>query len=279
MSQPLILNLAATGAVHSPEQNPMLPTQPEAIVQDVLACVAEGVSMAHLHARDAAHQPSTDATLFARMIAPLRQACPALIVVASTSGRLENAFEKRASALFLPEDVRPDMASLTLSSLNFLQQASVNPPEMIMRLAATMLQQGVKPELEVFDLGMINVAHYLIKKGLLQPPYYFNLMLGNVAGAQAKMSHLALLVSELPQPCVWSVAGLGRFHRTAMALGVAGADGLRVGLEDCLWWDEAHTQPASNRQWVQQASALAQAHGRPWARPDEVRARLDLCHR
>lgn len=273
---PLIINLAPTGMVPTRAQSPHVPLSPQEIAADVARCAVLGVSMVHLHARDGNGQPSDDAAIYAETIAAIRAVAPELVIVTSTSGRLVQDVERRASTLYLQGKVKPDMASLTLGSMNFSTTASVNPPATILRLAEIMLERGIKPELEVFDLGMVNYAHILIDKGLLQPPYYFNILLGNPATAQATMSHLAAIVGDLPTQSYWSLAGLGRFQARANALGVVLGDGVRVGLEDNLWLDDARTELASNAQCVARVTAQAQALGRSIASARDVRTLLAL---
>jgi uncharacterized protein (DUF849 family) len=147
---------------------------------------------------------------------------------------------------------------------------------MIMRLAETMQTNGIKPELEVFDLGMVNFAHYLIRKGVLEPPYYFNIILGNIAAAQAKLLHLGLVVSELPQPCYWSVAGVGDSQLNMNAIGAVAGDGIRIGLEDTIWFDEGRTTLATNQMLVERMRKIIDALGRPVASGRDVRDMLNL---
>jgi len=168
------------------------------------------------------------------------------------------------------------MATLTLSSLNFPGESSTNSPDTVRKLAKQMLERGIKPELEVFDLGMVNYAHYLIRKGCIKPPYYFNILLGNIANAQAKMSHLALIVSELPANSYWSAAGIGTCQMNMNALGVIMGDGVRVGLEDNIWFDEERTALATNYSLIKRMVTLASLLGRPVANPEEARAMLQL---
>jgi uncharacterized protein (DUF849 family) len=149
-----------------------------------------------------------------------------------------------------------------LSSLNFNKQASVNSPEMIQALARRMLEKGIRPELEVFDLGMINYAKYLIKKGLIEPPYYFNLILGNIACAQPNMLSLGLMLNELPDGSIWSVGGVGDPQLRMNAMAIVAGGGVRVGLEDNIWYDEGRTRLASNRDLVERVLAIATALGR-----------------
>jgi uncharacterized protein (DUF849 family) len=183
---------------------------------------------------------------------------------------------RRAATLFLDGDAKPDMASLTLGSMNFSSDASVNSPDTIMQLAAIMRDKGIRPELEIFDLGMINFAKILIAKGLIEAPYYFNFILGNPSSAQATLLHLGTMVNDLPAQSFWSLGGIGRFQTKANALGVVMGNGVRVGLEDNLWLDEQRTELATNAQLVQRVVAQAAALGRPIATPKEVRAMLAL---
>ncbi|MYM68812.1 3-keto-5-aminohexanoate cleavage protein [Pseudoduganella sp. FT55W] len=276
MKSPLILNLAPTGMVPTRSMSPHVPLSPAEIADDCARCVDLGVSMLHLHARDDDGVPTTDGAVFADIIRAVRRRAPGAVITATTSGRNVGDVLQRATALFGEDDAKPDMASLTLSSLNFARSASVNSPDTIFRLAELMMERGIRPELEVFDLGMVNMAHILIDKGLIKPPYYFNLLLGNPSSAQARLLHLGTLVADLPEQSVWSTAGLGRFQTTASALGVTLADGVRTGLEDNLWFDDERSQPATNPMLVQRVRAMAEAQGRAIASTAQTRARLGL---
>lgn len=270
--EPLVINLAPTGLVPNREQTPHIPLTPSEIAADVLRCVELGVSMVHLHARE----PSDDCSVFADIITRIRKKSPEVVVITSTSGRRMKEVERRASTIYLEGDAKPDMASLTLGSMNFSTEASVNDPKTIMRLAEIMLERGIRPELEIFDLGMVNVAKILIDKGLIAPPFYFNILLGNPATAQATLLHIAAIVNELPPQSVWSLGGIGRFQLKANALGVVMGNGVRVGLEDNLWLDDARTQLATNAQLVERIVAQANALGRPIASVESVREMLGL---
>lgn len=274
--QPLIINLAPTGMIPTKAQTPYVPISSTEIAEETIACAKLGVSMVHLHARDEHGLPTTDAKLFAEIVSKIRENNSEIIITATTSGRKVTDVEQRASSLYLEHDLRPDMASLTLGSMNFASEASVNSPATIMRLAEIMQNKGIRPELEVFDLGMINFAKILIDKGLIAPPYYFNILLGNPATAQATMLHLATMVNELPHESIWAVAGIGRFQTRANALGVVLGDGVRVGLEDNLWFDQERTKLATNPMLIHRITAQANSIGRPIATALEVRQRLGL---
>lgn len=270
---PLIINLAPTGAVADAWKNPHIPVTVAAILEDVIQCARAGASMVHLHIKDDTGKPSTDASLFHGLISDLR-ATPEgrdLVVCATTSGRHGQTLEQRAAVLELTDTAKPDMASLTLSSMNFAKAASINEPDTIRFLAKRMLERGIRPELEIFDLGMIHFAKVLIAEGLITPPFYFNLLLGNIAGAQATPNDLAALVNQLPTGSLWSLAGIGKNQRTAAGLGCVTASGVRIGLEDNLWQDNHTHAPATNLWLVRWLAGLADAYGRPVAKPREVR--------
>jgi uncharacterized protein (DUF849 family) len=275
----LIINLVPTGMVPTKKMTPYVPISPEEIVSDVLKCSRLGASMIHLHARDADGTPTFKKEIYAEIVGGIRAVNPDLVIVASTSGRTFNDFEKRADVLNLEGALKPEMASLTLGSVNFSRELSLNSPETIIKLLDRMDRRGIKPELEIFDLGMVNYAHYLITKGLIRPPYYFNIILGNVAGAQAKLLHLGLIAAELPDESYWSVAGLGNCNRHVNAAGIIFGNGVRTGIEDTIWFDEARTILATNSALVERVINLASILERDIASPTDVRRMLQLPER
>src|SRR2546422_11045521 len=144
---PLIVNLAPTGMVPMPDRVPHVPVTPAQIVRDVSLCYDVGVTIVHLHARDADGKPTWRKEAYAEIIPALRERCPDLVVCVTTSGRTFADFEQRSDVLLLDGDAQPDMASLTLGSMNFPTGPSVNAPETIERLASTMAERGIRPEL------------------------------------------------------------------------------------------------------------------------------------
>lgn len=256
---------------------PHVPILPVEIVAQVDDASALGANMVHLHARDAASgKPTYHKEIYAEIVAGVRTRHPELIICLSTSGRDFPGFAERSACLDLTGDLKPDMGSLTLSSLNFNAQASMNAPEMIQALAKKMLDNGIRPELEVFDLGMINYAHYLIKKGLLTPPYYFNLILGNIACAQANLLSLGLMIKELPADSYWSVGGIGDAQLRMNAIGIVDGGGVRVGLEDNIYFDVDRSRLATNQELVQRVVDIAATMGRVPYSHHEARALLGI---
>lgn len=274
----LLINLACTGVVPTRAMNPHVPLSHAEIVDDAARCLELGVQMLHLHARDADGLQSGEPERYGRLVEAIRRLPGGreAVLCVTTSGRQSADFASRARVLELDGDARPDMASLTLSSLNFVQSASINAPDTIRALAARMQERGIRPELEVFDLGMANFARVLCKEGLVTQPLYVNVLLGNIAGAQADALHLAAILAALPHGCIVSVAGIGRCQLAANGLGLLLADGVRVGLEDNLWLDTARSQPASNAALVARILRLATELERPLAGRAEVRAQLGL---
>ncbi|MHC4264952.1 MAG: beta-keto acid cleavage family enzyme [Planctomycetota bacterium] len=257
-----ILNFTPTGMIPTKEMTPNVPVTPEEIVQQVLEVAELGVNMIHLHARDLeTGLPTYKKEIYADIIQGIRKQNKDLILCVSTSGRTFNEFEKRSQVLELCGELKPDFASLTLSSLNFNNIASINSPQMIKALAGKMLEKGIRPELEVFDLGMINYAKYLIHKELIKPPYYFNLILGNIACAQPNMLSMGLMVRELPEKCIWSAGGVGNPQLRVNMMAVLAGGGVRVGLEDNIWYDETRTRLATNYDLVKRITDMVEAIG------------------
>lgn len=275
----LILNLAPTGMVPTRDMSPHVPITPEEIVADCRQCADLGATILHVHARDQDGKPTWRKDVYARIIGGIRETHPDVIICVSLSGRAFPEFEQRADPLFLEGDLKPDMASLTLSSMNFARTESVNAPDMVTRLAETMAERGIRPELEVFDAGMVNYANYLADRGVLTGPYYFNILLGNLASAQATPLHLAAITQDLPQNSYWCTGGIGAAQLPANALGLLFGNGVRVGLEDFLWLDVERKQPASNAAMVGRIRQLGATFGKSFASAGQVRKALGIgCH-
>jgi 3-keto-5-aminohexanoate cleavage enzyme len=273
----LIVNFTPTGMIPTKEMTPHVPISVEEIVEDVRRAVDIGITMVHLHARDAATGKSTyQAEVFGEIIAGIRSFSKDLIVCVSLSGRNISEFEKRAEPLQLEGDLKPDMGSLTLSSLNFNHVASVNSPEMILKLANEMKSRGILAELEAFDAGMINYGKYLERKGILEPPHYFNLLLGNIACAQADLLHTGIMIHDLPDNSFWSLAGIGNYQWMMNSIAIVSGGGVRVGLEDNIWFDTARTQLASNSDLLRRIHRLAEATERKVMTPGKLRELLKL---
>lgn len=240
--------------------NPNLPLTVEEIVADAVAVWRLGSSIVHLHARGADGAPTWDPSVYAEIISGIRENAPGMIVCASTSGRLWGCRDKRGAVLRLEGKEKPDMASLALGSMNFPRGASVSEPGEISHLAELMYERKIVPELEAFDLGMVDYASHLAEIGALTPPLYFNLILGNRGTAAADPANLAYLTGRLPEGSLWAACGIGssQFPMNRLAIEMGGH--VRVGLEDNLNLEPG--RQASNAELVERVVAYAASFGR-----------------
>ncbi|WCB94601.1 3-keto-5-aminohexanoate cleavage enzyme [Baekduia alba] len=274
---PLVVNVALTGMVPRRATVPHVPVTPEQIVADAGAVFAAGATILHLHARRADDEgPDWRRDAYAEFVPEIRARCPGVVVCVTTSGRDAAGLDQRADVLALDGDARPDMASLTLGSLNFRTTASVNAPETIVALATRMRERGIRPELEVFDTGMAYLAHELVARDVLEPPLYANVILGSPNTAPATAEALAQLTRALPAGTTWAAGGLGAFQLPMNAVAVFTGGHVRTGLEDNAWMDAERTVPATNARLVGRVAELARIAGRPLATAAQTRALLGL---
>jgi len=273
---PLVINACLTGMVPTKHSNPHVPLHPDEIVADAVRVFDAGARIVHLHARDERGEPTPDARLYERIITAIRRERPGMVCCVTTSGRNWKGFEQRAEVLQLTGAAKPDMASLTLGSLNFFTGPSVNSIEMVERLALTMKERGIKPELEVFDAGMVNLAKYLERNELLVGRKYFNLLFGNINTAPATLASLAELVQSLPGNSTWAAAGLGQFQLPINTAAIVAGGHVRVGIEDSLYFDYDKTISATNEDLVRRIVRIASELQRPVATAAEARALVGL---
>lgn len=275
----LIINFTPTGMIPTKQMTPHVPISVNEIVDDVHEAFEIGITMVHLHARDEkTGEPAYRGEIYRDIIERIRRFTKDLIICVSLSGRTFNEFEKRAEPLQLEGEAKPDMGSLTLSSLNFNRQASMSSPDMIIALAKEMSRRGVLAELEAFDAGMINYARYLEKNRVLQPPHYFNLLLGNIACAQADLLHAGVMINDLPPDSIWSLAGIGDWQLLINSMAIAYDGGVRVGLEDNIFFDRNRTKLARNSDLIRRVHTLAGFHEREIMSSGELRKLLNLEH-
>jgi uncharacterized protein (DUF849 family)/N-acetylglutamate synthase-like GNAT family acetyltransferase len=273
---PLIINACLTGMLPTKRSAPHVPTSVEEIIQDAILVHDAGAHIVHLHARDETGAPTPSVHCYEQIITTLHKERPGLLCCVTTSGRSWSDFERRAEVLSLTGSAKPDLASLTLGSLNFLTGPSVNAISTIERLALRMNECGIKPELEVFDQGMINLAKYLERHGLISGTKYFNILLGNLNTAPATISSLGYLVQSLPTGSVWSVGGIGYFQLPMNTMAIAGGGHVRVGLEDEAYYDYARKICARNEDLVKRIVRLANELQRPLATPEQARSILGI---
>jgi uncharacterized protein (DUF849 family) len=269
----LIINAAITGMVPRKADNPDVPVRCEEIVAEAKRVYDCGATAIHVHARDESEDPTYERSVYDPIIQGIRDACPGMIVSGSTSGRKHKLFEQRSEVLAC----QPDLGSLTVGSLNFPKQASINEPSMIQQLATAMREAGIVPEMEFFDLGMIDYARdFLVPRGFIPGPLYCNILLGSLGTAAATPRNLVAMVDALPEGTTWSATGIGRFQFQINCLAISMGGHVRVGLEDNLWMDEARTVPATNASLIERAARVSEAMGRGIASPEEAREIIGL---
>lgn len=268
----LIITLAPTGMIPTKNQTACVPITPEEIASDTYEAYKLGVSVVHVHARDEQGRPTYRKEVFADIFEKIREKCPDIIICATTSGRVDPQVEHRGEVL----DLRPEIASLTLGSLNFPMHPSVNSMDTIKQLAMTMKDRNILPELEIFEPGFINTAKYLVKRGYLRKPLHFCLLLGSLGSMPANMSDLCFLVQYLPSDSTWSATGIGRFQ-TQINVGAMLMGGhVRIGIEDSIYYNYPKKELATNLNLVKRIVRLAKELNREIANPREAREILGL---
>jgi uncharacterized protein (DUF849 family) len=227
-----IVNFTPTGTQPT-RDNSLAPLDVNEIVEEVIMANELGISIVHLHAREGEGFVNTyKKDVYGKIIEGVRKYCPELLVCTSLTGRNFPELEKRTEVL----QCYPDMGSLTMSSLNFPTGASVNQPEMILSLISEMDKYGVTPEIECFDSGMVNYTNYLIKKGILKGPFYMNVILGNIYNAQSDLTTVSSIRNSIDNDVTVCVGGIGGQQLRSNILGLLEFDGVRVGLEDNLYY-------------------------------------------
>ncbi len=268
--QKLIITVALTGNVPTKQMNPHLPVTPQEITEDVEKCKKEGASLFHIHARDEQQKPTLDISVFRKIVRQIKKVAPEVIVQLSTGARAGKDWEARANPLRL----LPEMASFTTGSNNLPGMVYENSPQFIEYLAKVFNETGVKPEIEVFEAGMINNARFLVKKGLLRPPIHFDFVLGAPGSMPATVKNLLFLSESIPAGSTWTTAGIGKAQIPMAATAILLGGHVRVGLEDNLFTQDG--EPATNCGLVEKVVAIAKEVGREIATPEEAKAILSL---
>ena len=267
----LIVSVATTGSWPTKAQNPALPTTPEEIAADAVACRAEGAAVAHVHVRDDAGRVTCDPVRYARVRELVEAVGCDVVLNLSTGGGAGITTDEERMA---PVALSPELASFDCGSLNFGDRVFVNSPGFLRELAARMAAHGVRPEIECFEPGHVWNALRLIDEGLLGPPFWFQFVLGVRGGSPPTVKQLQHLVEMLPAGARWSVCGIGRAQLPLALAAIAMGGHVRTGLEDNLWYRKGEL--ATNPQLVARLARIAAEAGRPLATPAQVRAALEL---
>jgi 3-keto-5-aminohexanoate cleavage enzyme len=271
MSDELLITVAPCGAETMREHNPAVPYTPKEIAAEARRSFEAGARMVHVHARRDDGTPTQDAGRYRETVAAIRAAAPDLIVQVSTGGAVGMTPEERLGSLA----AAPEMASLTCGTVNFGRGVFENPAPLMLEFARAQLAAGVRPELEIFDLGHVDNAAWLVRKAPLEPPLHHDLVLGVPGGAAGTPENVVLLAGRLPPGSTWSATGIGRSHLPVIMTAIAAGGHVRLGFEDQV--EYAPGRPASsNAELVQRAVRIAELAGREVASPGRARAILGL---
>ena len=273
----VIITVAQTGALVTKKLNPGVPEQPEEIAASAYDCYNEGAAIVHIHARDKDGVTTGSADVFRDIHERIRKICP-LVIQDSTGGGANLTVEQRTECL----EAYPEMASLNMGTLVRTLGAGagtvwMNSRADIESFVKRMNQFGVKPEMEVYNLAMLHEVNILIEKGLIQKPYYVDLILGmQYQGAlQADIRHFNTYLQNLPEDTMFNTLGVGAIQASLGTLGMINGGAVRVGLEDNIYYAKGELAK-SNAQLVARIVRIARELGKEPATPDEARQILGL---
>ncbi len=267
----LIITVALTGNVPTKEMNPYTPVTVDEIVEDIIKCREVGASVAHIHVRDENGEPTCDRKLYKEVLDKLKERNCDIITQLSTGARGGgNTVEWRGQML----DLNTEMASLSTGSSNFPSQVNANSFELIRELASKMYANNIKPEIEAFDLGMIDNASYLLKEGVIKAPLQFNLVMNVRGSAKGTPRNLLHMVESLPEGSTFTVSGIGASQIPMLTMAILLGGHTRTGLEDTILYGKGVL--ATNQMLVERIIRIAKELGREIATPDEARKILGI---
>lgn len=280
----VIVVAALTGAQQSKEANPNIPIQPDEIAEQAVDCWRAGAAIVHIHARDKEGKPTSDVNIFKEIVERIRSRCDVVINLTTGGAIAGLPLENRIAVV---PDLKPEIASFSVGSSmvgrynkeqkqwerDFTMRLSYRELELIAR---TMLEHGTKPELEIYDAGMINNALILRDIGLLKEPLYFNLVMGIPGQCNLPTPKtLFHLVESLPPGSQWQVSGIGRHQFALVAMSIVLGGNVRVGLEDNVYIEKGKLAE-NNAQSVEKAVRLVHELSYEVATPNEARRILKL---
>jgi len=273
----VVITVAQTGALVTKEMNPNLPEQPDEIAESAYACYNEGAAICHIHARDKDGKTTGSREVFREIHQKIRDRCP-IIIQDSTGGGPNLTREQRIECL----EADPEMASLNMGTLmrisgNYRGIPFANLPEDVEHYVGRMKELEIKPEMEVYNYAMFRDVENLIKKKLVNKPYYINLVLGmRYQGAiPATPNHLFHLLDFVPDESIVNVTAVGFAQLPITTLATILTGCIRVGMEDNIYFGK-DKPVSSNAQLVARAVRIAKELNKEPASPSEARGILGL---
>ena len=275
---PLIITAAISGAEVTKEQNPAVPYTVEETAREAFSAYEAGAAIIHLHVREDDGTPTQDAGRFKACMDAIRERCPEVIIQPSTGGAVGMTDMERLQSTEVAEPrvnlPHPEMATLDCGTCNFGgDEVFVNSDNTIITFGKTMIQRKVKPEIEVFDKGMIDTALRMAARGIIRSPMHFDFVMGVQIAATAR--DLAYMVHSIPENATWTVAGIGRHQIPMAVLAIVMGGHARVGFEDNIYLSKG-IPAKSNGELVGKVAHISEELGRPIASPARARDILGL---
>ncbi|WP_326512769.1 3-keto-5-aminohexanoate cleavage protein [Clostridium intestinale] len=268
----VILTVATTGAWPTKKETPYVPLQPEEIAEEIYQCYKAGASIAHIHVRDDEDKASMSFEKFEKTVELVREKCD-IVINLTTSGGIGLDDDVRMKPFI---ELKPEIASYDCGSMNW-QHSTVfeNSPQFLEKLGIAMQENDVKPEIEIFDAGMVYNALYYYKKGILKGPLHFQFVLGVPGGMAATVENLVYLKNLIPADATWGAIGIGKQHLPILYATLALGGNLRVGMEDNIFYKKGQLA-TSNVEFVERTKRTVIEMGKEIATPAEARKILGL---
>jgi len=269
----VIITAAITGSRITRDVAPHIPITPDEIVQSAIECWNAGAAIVHIHVRDPKTGLGTqDVDLFRQVVEPLREKTD-LVLCLTTSGipGRNLPIEERLR----PLELEPELASFDAGSINLGGTVFINTPDFLEAAANKMKEKGVKPELEIFDMGMIVTCLRMRDEGYFEEPLHFQFVLGTPWGSPATPKSFLHLYDHIPRNSTWSIIGIGRGHLPMSMMGLIMGGHIRVGMEDNIYYQKGEIAK-SNAQFVERIVRIAREYGREVATPAEAREIIAL---
>jgi len=266
----LIISAAMIGAEIEKKDFDKLPTTPDEIAKAAKEAVDAGASIIHLHVRDKSGRPSQDPEIFKEVTTKIKKLCNPIIQF-STGGAVGTPAKLRCA----PLNLKPEMATLSMGTMNFGDEVFENTTEIITAIAHGIKENNILAELEIFDLGMLEAIPRFIKKGLIPEKYHMDFVLGVPGGASGEIRNLIQFVDRIDKNQSWTVAGIGRYQLPLSTMAILMGGHVRVGFEDNIYYKKGELAK-SNAQFVERVAKLSRELGREVASPEEARKILGI---
>lgn len=268
----LIITAAICGAEVLKEHNPAVPYTVAECVREAKSAYDAGASIIHLHVRYDDGTPTQDKARFKEVIDAIKAVIPDVIIQPSTGGAVGMTDDERLQ----PTELSPEMATLDCGTLNFGgDEVFTNTENTIKYFGDRMIKLGIKPELEVFDKSMIDMALRLHKKGHIVKPMHFDFVMGVNGGISGELRDFVFMRGSIPSDATYTVAGVGRYEFPLAMAAIVDGGHVRVGFEDNVYLSKG-VLAKSNGELVAKVVRMAKELGREIATPAEARQILGL---